>query len=379
MRSGLYYPHTHIRSEEMLRTALLLWDNITIIAPWVGFSPEYSDSRFQEAFEVVGRCHFPTREEKQSVHDLIEDFASRRLPNAFYYQERYGWNREPIVFPDKFTTDEEYGGSDRKGMHCKFHDLNDCTWEYDIFVSKLLPETWTVLREARLASEEKPDGDVCTRSVTGLAIMSLLADCCAGDVFARVTDRVAAYGAISNLFTSPSDSGQTIGCDENQLITVALAAINLDGVPLQKLIDFRKQEESAAGGHFIRDLRHQLLSKLEGQALRLAQLKTQGDRKQVQREFEFDMRDDLMALRDALRLEAFQIIGWKELGTAALATGALATLATVHPLPNLGSSAAIGAIGGLLATGAKFVQTRQKILQEHPMAYVYELSGGLRL
>jgi len=84
MRSALYYPHTHIQSEALLRTALLLWDNVAIVAPYPGFVPEYEERHFQEAFEIIGRCHYPTEQEKRNAHELIEDFATRPLPKAFY-------------------------------------------------------------------------------------------------------------------------------------------------------------------------------------------------------------------------------------------------------------------------------------------------------
>src|SRR6185312_7166494 len=188
------------------------------------------------------------------------------------------------------------------------------------------------------------EGDVCTRETTGLGIMSLLADCCAGETFARVTDRQAAYAAIVNLFTS-ANNGDPIASEAAKLVPVALATINLDGVPLHNLIDFRKEEQSSAGGHFIRDLRHRLLLNMEAHASRILQVKNENDREHLRCEFQLDMRDDLAALRDALRLEAFQTLGWKELGAAALAAGALATITSLHPMVMVGSTAA-GAIGG---------------------------------
>lgn len=376
MRSALYYPHTHIQSEALLRTALLLWDNVAVVAPYPSFVPDYEDRSFQEAFEIIGRCHYPTEQEKRNAHELIEDFATRTLPKAFYYDEggeevlsssqirpyRY-WS--PFL-PDLTHCRQRFRSMAREGV-------------YEIYAQKLLPETWALLREAGMAGSETYEGDVRTPEVTGLGVMSLLADCCAGETLTRVTDREAAYAAIANLFTTSSEDKPDGGGEMEGLAEVALATINLSDVPLHQLIDFRKEEEASATGHSIRDLRHSLLARMEAQSAQIEGMKSQSDREQLRFEFEADMRDDLASLRSALRLEAWQVLGWKELSTIALAAGGLSTMASLHPTVTLSYSAAAGAIIGLLATGSKFVRSRQKVLKDHPMAYLYELAGGVRL
>jgi hypothetical protein len=37
MNSAPYFPHTTIRSQSLLREALLLWDRVTTIVPWEGW------------------------------------------------------------------------------------------------------------------------------------------------------------------------------------------------------------------------------------------------------------------------------------------------------------------------------------------------------
>jgi hypothetical protein len=41
MRSAMYYPHITIQSENIIRTALLLWDQVHVIVPYSGFVPHY--------------------------------------------------------------------------------------------------------------------------------------------------------------------------------------------------------------------------------------------------------------------------------------------------------------------------------------------------
>jgi hypothetical protein len=37
MRTALYFPHTEVRSESIIRTALLTWDSLEYIAPYSGY------------------------------------------------------------------------------------------------------------------------------------------------------------------------------------------------------------------------------------------------------------------------------------------------------------------------------------------------------
>jgi hypothetical protein len=42
MRSALYYPHTDIRSETLMKSALLTWDRVHTIFPYKEYKPNYS-------------------------------------------------------------------------------------------------------------------------------------------------------------------------------------------------------------------------------------------------------------------------------------------------------------------------------------------------
>ena len=84
MRSALYYPHTKIQSERLLKTALLFWDNLYVIVPWVGYQPLYDLPQANEAFSIVGRCHYPGDDEKKRAHDAVKDFLKRPLPQHFH-------------------------------------------------------------------------------------------------------------------------------------------------------------------------------------------------------------------------------------------------------------------------------------------------------
>jgi hypothetical protein len=87
MRSAIYYPHTEI-SEELLKTALLLWDRVLYIAPGRNYRSWYNDKLMIEAVELVGESHVPNAAEKKTAHSYLEDFVSRPLPPPFYYRSQ---------------------------------------------------------------------------------------------------------------------------------------------------------------------------------------------------------------------------------------------------------------------------------------------------
>src|SRR6058998_711562 len=101
MRSALYYPHIRIRSENLIRTSLLLWDRVHVIVPWSSFRPTYEERDHARALELIGEYHEPSDQEKQQAHDMVEDFATRPLPNAFSYTSE-GYHEEAWeIYRDK--------------------------------------------------------------------------------------------------------------------------------------------------------------------------------------------------------------------------------------------------------------------------------------
>jgi hypothetical protein len=349
MRSALYYPHTKIRSEALLKTALLLWDELHIVAPRQHYRPRYDSTEQNEAFEIIGRCHYPTEIEKHQTHDLVEDFATRRLPDAFTYR-----------------------ASDTSTEH------------YAVYGEKLLPETWRVLQEANLAAQTGGPRGYLTSGPTGLSLMSLLADCCAGKTLTRVTDQAVAYASLAGLLTAPEEEPPISTAQARDvLLPITVAIADVKDLPLKHWVALRKREAVSNDGHLIRDLRHRFVAHLESQAESLAAATRGTDQKELRRQFEEDMCDDYQALRDALKLEAHQVLGTKELIVAVL--GVIATIGaavTNAPMPIVdvvGTGGAVVAIGGLLARHSKFISARQKVLHEHPMAYLYESTPGQKI
>jgi len=348
MRSALYYPHTEIKSETLLKRCLMLWDQVNVIVPFDDYVPHYPTPHTREAFELIGNCHSPTNEEKKHTHALVSDFVKRSLPAPFSYSS--------IESPNEI---------------------------YEVYPQKLLPETWQLLIKAGLVGEQVSNADYPAPVPTGLSLMSLLADCCGGETFSRITDRSTAYASLAGLLTEQQDQNRKADEAQDELLPITLEVANVDELPFNKWLDLRKREHSKPDGKDIRKLRHRFLDKLEEQAKQLAATRPGLAQEETKRQFKQDMQDDYRDLRDALKLEAKQVLTTKEVLVSALAAVATLGVLSMHaviPMPDvLSGTGGLVTIGGLLGSKSKFVNARRKVLQEHPMAYFYEAAGGFRL
>ena len=325
-----------------------------------GYDLEPSSTVEAAAFELIGRKLYPSDAEKLLAHEMIEDFVSRPLPRAFFL--------EP----------------DRAG-----HD-------YEMFAHKLLPRTWDLLESSQLARPAFRRGSHFSATAPmGLALMNLLADCCAGSVFARATDRGDAYASLAGLLlednpspdmrserpTNKLFSGIEHAEDSVALVPIALDIVDLSSLTLGQVVEFRRQEQKASGDA-LRILRHRFADSISDQAQRFLAVNSTREAQEIKRQFRDEMRGDYEALKEALKLETEQVLGSKEIITAGLV--ALAQVGEgLYTLPDelskLTLAASAIAIGGLLSSRSKFARTRRKILEEHPTAYLYESQGGLRL
>lgn len=351
MRSAFYYPHTEIRNEAVIKTALLLWDEIHVISPWGQFRPhgEEQSPGVAEAFEVIGRRHVPTEAEKLEAHGIIEDFVNQtRLPPAFTFTAAMR-NAPGTTTLRRAVDPYSYG-------------------RYEIYSEKLLYRTWDLLRSSRLAGEPR-GSDHPTTIAMGLTLMSILADCCAKKSFARVTDRAASYAAIQSLLTDGLDpESEAI---KNELVPIAVRTVSPRRMDIRRLIEFRRNE-----GHSERNLRHRLLRHLDEQAKLVAHAESSTARKEALRQFQSDIQDDYRELKEALKLNAVETIGSREMILTILGTVGMAAAAGLRHsmlLPEVATaSGGSVAIGGLIAAKSKFVKQRRNILKEHPTAYLLE-------
>lgn len=149
--TGLCYPHSHVYDERVLKTALLLWDNLEWIVPRTNYAPdeEPPPRDAAEALGIIGKQHVVSEEAKRLAHAQIMRLANGRLP-------------EWLLF-----------------------DVNDRKSSYVAYEDKFLYKTFTELREAGLAQRVgKVRGgafdDWAMSKSLGLTMMAILADICAG-------------------------------------------------------------------------------------------------------------------------------------------------------------------------------------------------------
>jgi hypothetical protein len=377
MLSAVYYPHTTLHVEDIaaqrvLKRSLLLWDELEFIVPFPGFRAVYQDAQISRAIELVGVNHYPTHEEKRLAHEQIEDLVTTPdLPEVFFV----------------------------RGPHSE---------TYDIYPEKLLPETWDLIQQSRLAVRADAPAPLpepgfsraerrshyptffSTSGQAGLAVMSILADCCAGTTRNRVTDRSDSYAKLTSLLAQNAKETQLrdrivdislrSAPDEELLIALKLSLLDVDSFDIGKLIEFRELEAREAG-HTLRDLRHRYVKRIEEQVKKAATTAATGtDIEQLEREFAQECKDDVAALQQELGMERRSALLSKDVlitiiaGAGSLALALFANqfhVPTVFTLGGLPITA-----GGLFSARDKFVKSRSDLLRKHPMAFLHELGKG---
>ena len=142
MRRAIYYPHTSVDNEMLVKSALLLWDKLECIVPWQGFNYPYQGEMAQ-AMKLVGTERYPTDEEKKEAHNLLANIFTRPLPEIFHYDVNKRGNYE----------------------------------DYEVYPQKLLDETWDMLERLKAAGAPLRNLDRPLSEPAGLTIMSIIADC----------------------------------------------------------------------------------------------------------------------------------------------------------------------------------------------------------
>lgn len=342
MRAALYYPHTEIQSEGLIRSALLTWDRLEYIVPYRGFTPNYRNRTMAEAIELIGAPVVPTDADRHAVHDQLKELIAQGVPEPFRY--------------------------DGEGLHGQ---------DYEIWPQKLLHETWVMLRDHQVIGPILGNADYPATQGGGLTIMAMMADVMAGETRARVTDRGLAYATLANVARPPAD--MVIGAEDlAQVVPLTFKSLALENVALDRLIAFRQREEKEGGQDF-RTLRHAYQDRLSNHLAEAAKYPVASrDRLELDRVFEQEMEDDLRDLKRELGLNKADLLLSKDTIAFVLAGVGLvgAALAAKFSVPE--AVAVVGgpaAIGGVIGVANKFGSKRREVLRKHPMAYLYEVAA----
>lgn len=340
MRTALYFPHTEVRSKNLIHTALLMWDQLETIVPWQSYKPEYADPDVAQAMEIIGCPRTPSAVEKRAVHKLVEDLLDGDVPETFRYSPESG----------------------------------ERDYTYEMWPQKLLGETWDLLRERGLTDRHLSNHDYPMSQAAGLTIMAVLADHLAGQTRTRITDRQLAYATIANAPMIAGDAHEPM-----RVVPLTFKGIAVDRIPLDRLIDFRYREAKESGSGY-RKLRHAYLDAVEKQVAKIASVHPNSpDRRELDRAFEQEMDDDLRDLKRELGFAKRDAWLSKDVLTFTIAGGGLLAAAanpSLFPVPEvLTGAGAVALIGGVLGTGNKLAKARYEVLRKHPMAYLYELTN----
>ena len=343
MRSAIYYPRTQVHSRSLMQSSLLLWDQLHTIVPDDRYVPDYHGLRdMAEAWELIGRPLIPSAEQKDRAHAAIETTLETGLPPDLYYVGRLDQPADPYeVWPQKFST-----------------------------------ETWDLMMRHNLAGRPLANGDYPFTQEGGLLIMAKLADACAGSQFARVTDRLMAYGLIGS-------GGRRPGT-EAEVIPITLDLIDASSIPLQNLIALRQREERERRGSDYTRMRHNYADKVQAQVAALGQTHDQFDRDELNRQFRSTMETDLKDLRREVGGEKLDLVFKPVVVATIVAGGSIWAGALDAPAAiAAGAAAAVGSelkdiaktIAGFLGDGLKFDRKQRETMAKHPMAYMYALSS----
>lgn len=332
MHAALYYPFTGPKTEQFLKTSMFLWDKVDFIVPFKDFHPHSDIPLGKEAMEIIAQDYVPTDEDKERLHEELLDVCTRPIPSSFNFT---------LQNPDA---------------------------AYDFYPQKIFDKSWQMLQESSLAKIVIHDGRVANASTTplfGYYMMSLLAVCCSGERKRLITDEIDPYHALTNLLGDADPKTPATQADNwhGRLIAMTLSGPDFSKVSLSALVSLRKREDK-----LLKDLRRTFLDKLDTTVI---SIRDNADNPNTLRDIISDytqtMEEDLRELKRALRMSAAFLLLSKEFGVAVVA---FAT-SLVEPV----ASGLISA-GGLTRGWLEYRGRRQKILREHPSAWLLASLGG---
>lgn len=337
--AALYYPNVTVvdprRSGEsqdytqtdigLLSTAILLWDSLEVIVPWEGFripvevgrSQLEEDEAIRDAFELVVKPRALTEKEKQKVHTRLADLISKGVPNSLRFE----------VQVDNFN----------------------------MYPSKMLPETWDMLKDAGLSSIGTYGYQGLQRDFA-LVVMGVVAEICAGKTKRKVTNYSDAHSAYSRLIGAREEEEPDFKPDlqgaYGSFASIGLKAVDATEFPLQKLVELRKREEKDG---LLPPLRRNYRNALDRYVERLSkEAESASDVQQIESEFEAEIRDDFRHLREILKLER-----------------ADATLKGTSILAALFSGKWLTAAGSLMSAFPAYKLKRQLVLEKHSSSWLH--------
>jgi len=344
MDHALYFPHTTPRDKTVLKEALLLWDELEFIIPWDGFVDHHADPDTRAALEVIGRPIAPSVATKRRTHRRIKQLIGEGLPSKYLF--RPGERAAPI------------------------------------YADKLARETWDMLLrgemiagEFRLTNRFHSAHSYELSKPLALAIMTILADECAGKTARKVTDAVYASDADAAYLTR--DLGGDIECidpeQETYVVTLPLPVISVHDVSVTQLTVLRQKESD-----FLRELRRNYRREVDKY---IDQITASGsyadDIRRITDAFNGAMRERLRELDRMLdrrsKITEFSVMevlgaGWSA-GIATYLTSASSLAAALASVTAIGIGGAFKISGSIPLNEEK----REEVQRKNPAAWLYHV------
>ena len=343
--TALYYPHITIQNEELLKNALLLWDNIELICPFDEFPSRSNDLDCQSALDTIARPLVPTESEKRNAHSSVIALAESELPEWFF-PENVSTNLRYPVYPDKFLPETWEALQKTKLARPK-----------EIYFDPPMPPT-AIYQQHHQARQDAYE----TTLAMGLTMMSILADSCAGGTKQLVTDEASSYIALDRYlkFIGGAKPLRNINSRPDRLVTLSLRSADVSKVRLSTLVRLRKREGSDPK---LRAMRHSYTNKISEYIRRLSTVaRSESDVREIERVFQQEVNDDIMLLKEELKEEGKLVIFSKEFATAAIAVAGT----YIPPFSN------VVAAGALYRSLIKYRQSRRRVLEKHSMSWLYQ-------
>ena len=246
-----------------------------------------------------------------------------------------------------------------------------------MYPKKFLDQTWHMLEMEGFAYWDSLSSYYGVPIVLSLLMMSFLADACAGTQFDKVTDRVDAYNFIKRIHASLIGAPYVEGLDASQvatnlqrLVTISLRVLDARQISISKLVAMRKREANSNSSDY-RKMRIRYFNALRIYAERIVnQAKSETDVKEIEEEFQLEIRDDLKSLKKELTVTSLEALFSKEMAVTILAfAGAL--LSPISGVTTLATTLKGIGIIPLVATAIKHKKERRKALLAHNLSWLY--------
>ncbi|HEX2219632.1 MAG TPA: hypothetical protein VHG35_12570 [Gemmatimonadales bacterium] len=254
---------------------------------------------------------------------------------------------------------------------------------YLVYPRKFLPETWEVLEEAGFAARSTQDGGRETVAAMALSMMVILADCMAGRECVTVTDRQAAYGALSGFLAAEAGippastlEGMRPGLQRpvshhppvERLALISLRLIDVDVLDLRALIALRQREFD--GDRSLRTMRHRYVESLKSYVERIQAAENLNDIQEVERQYLDDMMESMRQLKEEVRTGNVQMVTSREFVAGVSLAAAVATALT-NPATALSAIGGIPVLLGLINLRSRRQERQRQALLRQPMSWLY--------